>query len=467
MKISFKTQCLSLFLLCLCLFAALSACSPNSIFPTHQTSLTTVTTPNLKPASLTHLRAIQTDTQEVLKKVSPAVVNIKVNRASGTGVIVSNDGIILTAGHVSGSPNQRAHVTLNNGFVVIAKTLGNTDDSIDCGMLKILDGQLVKYNKANNTKLKHWPTAKMGNSDALKIGQWVVALGHPGGYNQNRGLVLRIGRVRENYASDIITDCTIVGGDSGGPLFDLQGNIIGIHKSIGSSLAHNLHVPISKFDQYWDPLVSSKEIISNDRNRRRSSRDPRFSRRLGVRPALGAQVITNTAANGAKIKFVFPESPADDAGLKTNDLIIKLDKHKIKTAAQLYLQIGKIKNQKSMMIKVLRDKKQIDIELKIIQSVVPRPNTTPFLGVDIQSHEGADYQGVFIKNVVPDTAAKLAKLQSGDVILQCDDKQLYTRFDLLDLLEDHKPGDIIKLKIYRDDKPKTIKVTLGYRPIAL
>src|ERR1700758_5044418 len=95
----------------------------------------------------------------------------------------------------------------------------------------------------------------MGKSTSLTKGQWVVSIGHPGGFRPNRTPVVRLGRVLEANANLIVTDCTLVGGDSGGPLFDLDGKVIGIHSRISSGLAFNFHVPVDTYRTTWDRLV--------------------------------------------------------------------------------------------------------------------------------------------------------------------------------------------------------------------
>ncbi len=337
MKKLIKNNFFAGFALAFSIAIILAACVKQPPFVQYSTSFQAQVSQTLKPASLQQLQDIQADAQSLFHKVSPAVVNIKVNGASGTGVIVTQSGIILTAGHVTGKPDQRAKITFPNGTSVYATTLGSTDDSVDCGMIKINPDQLARYNHAPTTKnkIKHWPIAKIGNSNHTKVGQWVIALGHPGGYIPQRGLVLRIGRVIENHSSDIITDCTIVGGDSGGPLFDRQGNVIAIHKSIGTSLTQNLHVPISRFLKYWPDLLASTQILADEKIRR-------FTR-LKRNAALGVQCVTpiTPKAQGARVQQVYKLSPTFIPRLKVNDLIIQIGKQKIKSAYQLYNYIGK------------------------------------------------------------------------------------------------------------------------------
>lgn len=103
--------------------------------------------------------------------------------------------------------------------------------------------------------LPKFPYLDIGDSTALNLGQWIIAIGHPGGLDEKRGLVLRLGRINRTSGSVIRTDCTLVGGDSGGPLIDLNGDVIGIHSRIGGSLRDNFHVPTNQFLTQWRDLI--------------------------------------------------------------------------------------------------------------------------------------------------------------------------------------------------------------------
>src|SRR4030095_1140333 len=100
--------------------------------------------------------------------------------------------------------------------------------------------------------------AEMGASDAVKYRQWCLATGHPGGYQEDRQAVLRLGRVSDNESGAIVTDCTLVGGDSGGPLFDLDGRVIGINSRIGQNLAANMHVPVNTYRSSWERMAKGE-----------------------------------------------------------------------------------------------------------------------------------------------------------------------------------------------------------------
>src|SRR6266568_4225222 len=155
-----------------------------------------------EPTNIKELKELQLRVQDVYKKVTPAVVGIQIGGASGSGVIVTEDGSVLTAGHVSGQPDSDCFVIFPDGKRLKAKSLGQ-NKGIDSGMIKI-------------TESGKYPHVELGDSKTLQKGQWVVSLGHPGGFVPGRSPVLRLGRVINATDSLIQTDCTLVGGDSGG-----------------------------------------------------------------------------------------------------------------------------------------------------------------------------------------------------------------------------------------------------------
>jgi serine protease Do len=199
---------------------------------------------NAAPATVPELRAIETHLMQVLKRITPAVVCVRdvIGRSSGSGVIISPDGYVLTAAHVSAIPNRELAVLLPSGKVLKAKALG-LNKGVDNGLVKI-------------TQPGPFPYVDMGKSADLKQGHWVVAIGHPGGFRANRTPVVRLGRVLFANPFVIQSDCTTVGGDSGGPLFDMNGNVVGIHSRIGMfHITQNFHVPVDAYKESWDRLV--------------------------------------------------------------------------------------------------------------------------------------------------------------------------------------------------------------------
>src|SRR5262249_12950490 len=152
------------------------------------------------PESLEDLKAIQEHVKILAAKVMPAVVNVKIGGAQGSGVIISEDGYVLTAGHVSGQPGRDCTLTFPDGKSGQGQPLGQNRGA-DSGQIKIVEEGT-------------WPVCEMGKSADVKKGQWVVAIGHPGGYKQGRSPPVRLGRVISSAGATITTECTLVGGDS-------------------------------------------------------------------------------------------------------------------------------------------------------------------------------------------------------------------------------------------------------------
>lgn len=196
------------------------------------------------PENLEDLLAIQSAISTALPRSSAATVAIEIADGSGTGVIVSPDGLILTAAHVSGAPGKKVEVIMHDGKRTNAITLG-LDSESDAAMIRITDPGT-------------WPFVEIDKSKSCKLGDWVFALGHPGGFDHERGLVMRPGRIVRITDQSLQSDCILIGGDSGGPLFDLSGRLIAIHSRVGPQLVVNMHVDIDTFLNIWEALLNSE-----------------------------------------------------------------------------------------------------------------------------------------------------------------------------------------------------------------
>lgn len=292
------------------------------------------------PASIAELKDLQKKIQEVTKKVMPAVVGVQVGGASGSGVIINDEGIVLTAGHVSGKANQDVVLIMPDGKHVKGKTLG-ADRGIDSGMIKITDKGT-------------WPHAEKGSSESLKKGQWVISLGHPGGYVEKRSPVLRLGRIQNVTERFIQTDCTLVGGDSGGPLFDLDGKVIGIHSRIGPSIAFNIHVPVDTYTTNWDDLVAGKE----------------WGNMFGFGPAKPASppslgLTFEKSGDLMKITSIEKDSAAEKVGFKVRDLIEKLDGKTVTSYDDIVDVLKKKKEGEEVTVDFLRAGSPMTLKLKL------------------------------------------------------------------------------------------------------
>ncbi|MGL6097322.1 MAG: S1C family serine protease, partial [Fimbriiglobus sp.] len=223
-------------------------------------------------------------------------------------------------------PAATIRVVLPDGTRVNAKALG-VNIPADSGMVKITD-KPPKTATWPGAKDGKWPAVALGKSDALKSGQWLVAMGHPGGPKPDRRPPVRVGRydltVRERLVRDLApflrTECTLVGGDSGGPLFDLNGKLVGIHSQIRLALSHNLHVPVDHFRADWEKLLKG-DILP-----------PSSDAELGVE--------LDDKADGVMVVNVTPNGPAATAGLKSGDVIVEFNDEKLDSPNDLLLLLA-------------------------------------------------------------------------------------------------------------------------------
>jgi len=169
--------------------------------------------------------AVERQVESLQHRVVDTTVAIRIGGISGSGVIISPDGYVLTAGHVTEKPGQRCAVALADGRVLTGITLG-LDPDIDYGLLKV-------------DTTSELPAAPIGDSSTLREGEWVIATGHPLGRHAGRPPVVRVGRVlgfrsrmHDSMNTQVTTDAPLISGDSGGPLFDLTGRIVGINAEI-------------------------------------------------------------------------------------------------------------------------------------------------------------------------------------------------------------------------------------------
>lgn len=286
-----------------------------------------------EPTTIAELKAMDQHQQELAKKLIPCTVGIVVGPAHGSGVIVSEDGYVLTAAHVAGKPDRKATFILADGRRAQGKSLG-LYRTLDAGLMKITDEG-------------PWPFAEKAEPNGIDVGGWCVATGHPGGFQEGRRPVVRIGRIREKDKFAITTDCTLVGGDSGGPLFDMSGRVIGINSRIGRSLLDNMHVPIAAYHEVWDRLVKGEA----------------WGHFPGTGPYIGVQ--GDPESNVAKVAQVLPNGPAQKAGVKPGDVIVRYGEKQITDFASLQMCVSDSQPGDNVALEVQRGDKTVKLELVV------------------------------------------------------------------------------------------------------
>ena len=299
-----------------------------------------VSAPTQAVNSVGDLKSVESQVQNLVDKTLPCTVCIQSARGggSGSGVTVSADGLVLTAAHVTQAAGEDLFVIFPDGRRLKAKSLG-ANQLRDAGMVQI-------------TEPGEYPFVELGKSKDLERNDWCVSLGHAGGFQAERTPPVRLGRVLGN-GRFVVTDCTIIGGDSGGPLFDLDGRVIGIHSNIGESLSQNQHVPIDVFTDDWDRMKKGETWGGQQQM------DPR-------QLVMGVQLSPQPSDDGVVLAQITPDSPAAKAGLKAGDTIAKIDNKKMKSPADIIAIVRNKKRGDKVKLKVIRDDETKDFELRLI-----------------------------------------------------------------------------------------------------
>jgi serine protease Do len=285
-------------------------------------------TPPLEETAV-DLREIQRQAQETYRRVMSAVVSV----SGGSGVVISPDGYVLTVAHVGMKAGRRVQIMFPDQKEVRGKTLGN-DQGVDAGLIKI---------EGNGP----FPFVPMGKSTDLKPGTWCLALGYPIRFERGRPPALRIGRLLANQEIMIITDCTIMGGDSGGPLFDLEGNLIGISSRCDDRLTTNIHVPVDCYRKTWERLTKGEDFNSL------------AVAYLGVGPEANS--------DEPRIGRVYERSGAKEAGLRVGDLLVKFDGTELSRYDQLPPLIERHKPGDEVEIEIRRGEETLKVKAKLTE----------------------------------------------------------------------------------------------------
>ncbi len=284
------------------------------------------------PVTRQDLESIQGAVTRGLVRARAATVCLEVGEGSGSGVIVSADGLILTAAHVTGGVGKLLAVVLEDGTRLCGKSLGLVA-ATDAAMIRIVEPGT-------------YPFVEIDRSRTTRLGDWVFALGHAGGFDKDRGSVVRLGRLVRIANSTFQSDCILIGGDSGGPLFDLTGRLVAIHSRVGEQLQVNMHVPMSEFMTNWDGMMraefigvgafATKEVVGNG--------------------FLGLSSVARPTG-GLRVTKVGHPSPAFAAGVRVGDVLLQLNGVPLVTREQLQRLLSERSASDTITLELERDGK--------------------------------------------------------------------------------------------------------------
>lgn len=343
----------------------------------------------------------------------------------GSGVIVSPDGYILTNNHVVGHADE-IHVALMDKREFTAKVVGK-DPKTDLALIKIDTKQPLPY-------------ASLGNSSRAEVGDWVLAIGSPFGFNLTvtSGIISAKGRaLGGNYDNFIQTDASINPGNSGGPLFDTNGRVIGINTAIYSSTGSNAGIGFAI------PIDLAKSVMEQLKTHGRVVRGWLGVEIQEVTPDL-AKSFNLAAPTGALVAGVEKTGPAAKAGIQRGDIIAKFDGAIVHDQHELPEMVAQTAIGKTVPVEVIRGGKRVALtatvgELKEQQVASAEGSggaganwglTVQDLTPEIAQQLGLESaKGVLVSGVKPDSPAQEAGLQRGDLILEVNHKKVGTADD--------------------------------------
>ncbi|MBI5605501.1 MAG: DegQ family serine endoprotease [Deltaproteobacteria bacterium] len=373
-------------------------------------------------------------------------------RGVGSGFVISPDGYILTNNHVIEEADQ-IKVKLSNGQEYKGKVIGR-DPKTDLALIKI-EGATGLH------------SLKLGNSEEMKVGNWVVAVGSPFGLEQTvtAGIVSAKGRVIGSgpYDNFIQTDASINPGNSGGPLINLKGEVVGINTAI---MAQGQGIGFAI------PINMAKEIAGQLKDKGRVTRGWLGVSIQEVTPEL-AKSFGLKENKGALIAQVGPDSPAEKAGLQQGDVILEFDSQPVADSKELPRIVAGTPVGKTVTVKLAREGKTMDRSLKVgeLQEKAERamsPSSHKSLGLAVQDLTPEIAQGLGLKKaggvvvaqVEPGSPAAEAGLRQGDVIQEVNRKPVRNADDFVQKIEKVKGQDTVLLFILRGEQKLFAAVTL-------
>jgi serine protease Do len=379
-------------------------------------------------------------------------------QAMGSGFIISQDGYIVTNTHVIDNAS-KIKVILNDKRELTAKVVGK-DKYSDVALLKVEATGL--------------PIVTLGDSDKLEVGQWVVAIGAPFGldHSATQGIVSALSRSLPDgtYVPFIQTDVAVNPGNSGGPLFDLNGNVVGVNSQIysrsGGYMGISFAIPVNLVKNITEQLKTAGVVNRGW---------------LGVQIQNMDQELANSFSmpkpQGALVASVMPSSPADKAGVQAGDVIVGFNNMEVNSADHLPLLVGTTSIGSTVPLKVLRagSEKMLDVTIeKLAENDANAPQelakdnaaaATGALGLAVtglsdqeRKEANIDTDGVLVREVRADSPASRAGLEAGDVIISVNNTSIKSPEELKSIVDKAPTDKPLAMLIQRDDQKRFIAV---------
>ncbi len=406
------------------------------------------------------LEAIEVAITDLAERVTPSVVNIAPRskparpkgqlrnlRGTGSGVIIDADGHIVTNHHVVGTADV-VEVRLADGTKLTGTVIGKDPDT-DLAVIKISTERVLR-------------SAPLGDSDQVKVGQWALAVGNPFGLDRTVTLGVISGVGRENiklsrYENFIQTDSSIFPGNSGGPLFNLRGEVIGINTAIMNSVQGiGFAIPSSMVKQVVHQLMTEGKVVRGW---------------LGV----GIQQVTEDLGKkfgvkegeGVLVNEVFENDPAALGGIRPGDIITKVDGKPVTTPNSLSRVVAGLGPGATTPIEIIRDRERVELLVSLtarretpVVASLPPSGAEEKLGLQVEDvtpdlvdkFKLSAKQGVVISQVDPGSLAGAEGLQAGDLITEVNRKDVASAREFAEAIEAVERGDTLLLRILRESR---------------
>ena len=340
----------------------------------------------------------------------------------GSGVIVSADGYIVTNAHVVEKADE-IKVLLSDKREFTGKVVGS-DPKSDVAVIKISGKDL--------------PTLVWGDSEKIEIGEYALAIGNPFGLNSTitLGIISAVGRANmgiEQYENFIQTDAAINPGNSGGALVNTRGELIGINTAIfsrtGGNMGIGFAIPSNMAKGVMDSLIKTGKVVRGYLGVSIQDVNAKIAKQFGLEQA-----------QGALVGDVVSGSPAEQAGIKSGDVIVRFDGKAIESSTALRHRAAETAVGKSVEVELVREKKPVKLSLKVAEqpkdmtaagSVKGESKSAMLAGIEVRDISGEaarqlnlprGLQGVVVSQVEVGSAAEEAGVQAGDVIVELNRK---------------------------------------------
>lgn len=410
------------------------------------------------------LEELQTVITDLAERVKPSVVNVFPTHVSGrsketprerlpnapgsgSGVIIDPEGHIITNNHVVGDASE-VEIRLSDKSKFIAQVIGKDPDT-DLAVLKVSTDRSL-------------PSATLGDSSTVKVGQWVLAVGNPFGLDRTvtLGVVSGIGRENMNlsrYENFIQTDASINPGNSGGPLFNMHGEVVGINTAIiNFAQGIGFAIPSNMAKQVVQQLLTRGKVV-------------RGWLGVGIQPVT-AELATKfgvSESEGVLVNEVFENDPAARAGIKPGDIITKVEGKTVDTPNMLSRLIAGLDPGATTTVEIVRDGKRQVLSVSLserresaIVASVPPSRSEIKLGIDVQDLSAdlaekfklKDAKGVLISKVDQGSIAQAEGLREGDLIKEVNRSEVFSVSEFTAAVSRVKRGETILLRVQRESR---------------